>query len=146
MPEEVRKRMYHWKTQSPTDYIEIGQNRYTFLKNYAIFPNFTYFYYSFGGAVYQGFYDKKTKKSVSTYDICDDVSFLSLGHVKGQTDNQLITDLPMQWIGNHSEEYHKWVKFTDKQIAADKAKKKWLEEYLDKEEDPNPFVVIYTIK
>ena len=146
IPYEVRKRMYNMKTKSPTDWMEIGQNRYTYLNDYAIFPNFTYFCYCFGVEVYEGFYDEKTKKSASTYDICDDISYLALGDVKGQTDNQLITVLSTQNISSSTEEYYQIVKFTDEQIAAEKAKIKRLEEYMDKEEDPNPFVVIYTIK
>ena len=146
IPDEVRERMNTMKDQPSTDYIEIAQNGYTYLIDYAIFPDFTYFSYSFGGAVYWGFYDEKTKKSVSSYDICDDVSFLSLGNVKGQTNNQLITILSAQRIGNRTDKYYKLVKFTEEKIAASKAQRKRLKKYLNSEDDPNPFVIIYTAK
>ena len=146
MPNEVRERMCNMKTRLSTDYIEIGLNNYTLLDNYVVLPDFIYFSYSFGCIVYRGFYDKKTKKAVSSRDICDDVGFLPLGYTKGQTDNQLITVLSTQKISSNTEEYYQIVKFTDEQIAADKAQMKRLEKYLNSEEDPNPFVVIYTAK
>lgn len=156
IPDEARERMSNVNTGLSSPYenaMEIIRNGYVMVEDYAVFPDFIYLSFAYQGQVRWGFYKKKQKDFVSSYDIRDNLTPFSFSPtpVAGQTETQLLTwtraDMVnhMEGILRDKEEYMKNFECTEEQWQANVSQIEQLKKQ-GIEEDSNPLLVIYTVK
>lgn len=150
MPDGFRERANDGRTSSPTVGMEIMQNGYIVLDKFAVFDRFVFLIFNYYGQPRYGFYDREKKTFISTHDLHDDVSFLSMdSRYLWQTDDQVISvfnpmDLDHYYTLYKDPDFLKRVNANQQQ--ADKAIK-LISGLIDKgNEDANPILIFYKVK
>lgn len=150
IPEAIWERMNNrYTSNNLTDGMEIIKNGYIIFHQFAVFRNLVYLSYGFRGQVYSGFYDRQKKTFISTYNVNDDVSFLSFDTPISQTDSKMITVFDAKRLTHMLSLYQQDLYLKDVNLSkaqANVAIKKIQSLIAQTGEDPNPILIIYDVK